>query len=646
MIEKMKFLSITGPKADIDRVVNQYLAKYEIHLENAMAQLNQVQNLSPFIQINPYKEVLAKAEEFTGLLGEEKQLKLRDISLEEATELIDRLGSELSEINVKCEEENKKRTKIVEDLNLVSPFLKLPGDIDQLVHYRFVQVRFGRIPREYYEKFKTYVYDSLDTWFYPCHEDEYVWGVYFVPWTRMEEVDAVFSSLHFERIYLKKDYYYGTPQEIYDKLRVELNAVDKKIAEYKSQASELLKKDAVSVFSAKEKLSALSVNFDVRKVAACVKEHHETFYILCGWMAEEDSIAFAKEIENDANLFCIIEDDKYNINVQPPTKLKNPKIFKPFEMYIKMYGLPAYNEMDPTIFVAITYSFIFGAMFGDVGQGLLLAIGGLILYKVKNMDLAAIIGCAGVFSTIFGFMYGSFFGFEDLIPALWLKPSEAMLLIPGLGNMNTVFVVAIVFGMFLILLTMIFNIIKAVRSRDIENIIFSQNAICGLVFYGALTVTILLYITGHALPATAVLVVMFVIPLILIMLKEPLTRIVEKKTPAIEGGKAMYFVQSFFELFEVMLSYLSNTLSFVRVGAFAVSHAAMMGVVLMLAGAESGGSINWLIIILGNAFVCAMEGLIVGIQVLRLEYYEMFSRFYKGSGREFKPFLKNVKTNH
>ena len=157
MIEKMKFLSITGPKADIDRVVNQYLAKYEIHLENAMAQLNQVQNLSPFIQINPYKEVLAKAEEFTGLLGEEKQLKLRDISLEEATELIDRLGSELSEINVKCEEENKKRTKIVEDLNLVSPFLKLPGDIDQLVHYRFVQVRFGRIAREYYEKFKTYV---------------------------------------------------------------------------------------------------------------------------------------------------------------------------------------------------------------------------------------------------------------------------------------------------------------------------------------------------------------------------------------------------------------------------------------------------------------------------------------------------------
>ena len=105
----------------------------------------------------------------------------------------------------------------------------------------------------------------------------------------------------------------------------------------------------------------------------------------------------------------------------------------------------------------------------------------------------------------------------------------------------------------------------------------------------------------------------------------------------------MYFVQSFFELFEVMLSYLSNTLSFVRIGAFAVSHAAMMEVVLMLAGAEAGGNPNWIVIVLGNAFVCLMEGLIVGIQVLRLEYYEMFSRFYKGNGRAFQPFLKKSK---
>ena len=105
----------------------------------------------------------------------------------------------------------------------------------------------------------------------------------------------------------------------------------------------------------------------------------------------------------------------------------------------------------------------------------------------------------------------------------------------------------------------------------------------------------------------------------------------------------MFFVQGFFEIFETLLSYFSNTLSFVRIGAFAVSHAAMMEVVLMLAGAESG-SPNWIVVVLGNLFVCGMEGLIVGIQVLRLEYYEMFSRFYKGSGRAFDPYTKTQTT--
>ena len=89
MIEKMKFLSMTGPKADIDRVVNQYLAKYEIHLENAMAQLSQVQNLSPYIQINPYKELLEQAEEFAGLLEHTDKIPLRNLSLEEAASNLD-----------------------------------------------------------------------------------------------------------------------------------------------------------------------------------------------------------------------------------------------------------------------------------------------------------------------------------------------------------------------------------------------------------------------------------------------------------------------------------------------------------------------------------------------------------------------------
>src|SRR5699024_9960857 len=130
--------------------------------------------------------------------------------------------------------------------------------------------------------------------------------------------------------------------------------------EYDSRQDEiqkLLERDASKILSAQAALNALSTNFDVRKVAACVKEHQETFYILCGWMTEKDASAFMKDIEDDPNLFCVVEDDKNKISCKPPTKLKNPKVFKPFEMYVKMYGLPDYHELDPTVFVAITYSF-------------------------------------------------------------------------------------------------------------------------------------------------------------------------------------------------------------------------------------------------------------------------------------------------
>ena len=130
----------------------------------------------------------------------------------------------------------------------------------------------------------------------------------------------------------------------------------------------------------------------------------------------------------------------------PPTKLKNPKLFKPFEMYVQMYGLPSHDEMDPTVFVGLTYSFIFGAMFGDVGQGLLLLIGGGLLYWFKRIPLAGIVATAGIFSTIFGFMFGSIFGFEDIIDAVWLRPIEHMTMLPFVGKLNTVFVVAVAFG--------------------------------------------------------------------------------------------------------------------------------------------------------------------------------------------------------
>lgn len=515
--------------------------------------------------------------------------------------------------------------------------MSLELDLHNVLHYKYMQVRFGRITLDYYRKLEKYLYEDLNAIFMEGMRNEnYVYGCYFAANTDVSKADSIFNSLHFERISFS-DEYVGTPEGAVKLLNRDIKEVRKEIEETEEKICNLMGSKAPQILGARKRLEELSNNFDVRKMAARMEEEKEDYYILCGWMGEEDVEQLLEETKDDARVFVMVEEDREKFFGEPPTKLKNPKLFKPFEMFTRMYGLPAHDEMDPTMFIALTYTFIFGAMFGDVGQGLCLFVLGGLLYKVKKMDLAGIISIAGLFSTFFGFMFGSFFGFEDVIEAKWLHPSAAMTDLPFIGQLNTVFVIAVAFGMALNLVVMIFNVINAAKQHDLENMLFSHNGIAGIVFYGFLVLTIVLYMTGHKVPGNVLLAIFLGLPVLAFVFKEPLGNLVEKRHEKMEDGKVMFFVKGFFELFETMLSYFSNTVSYVRIGAFAVSHAAMMEVVLMLAGVMDGNT-NWVVVVLGNILVCGIEGLIVGIQVLRLEYYEMFSRFYKGSGREFKPF--------
>ena len=638
MIVKMKFLSISGPKNDIDRVCEVYLSKYEMQLENAAAELKTTDNLQPFVEVNPYKEPLAKAEQFSALLADEDRRIDVSMNQEDMLNLIRDVNHDYLDLLEKKELTKKQVDEYKEKLLIMEPFRTLELDMQKSLKYKYMKVRFGRVDVNYYKRLEKYLFDDLNAVFIEGTRNEnYVYGCYFVSNADSSKVDSVFNSLHFERIAIPSEYI-GTPAQACEELEKEIEEKQKEIAGIKKQISELMAKNAAKLRGAKTRLEELATNFDVRKLAARIEEgdNKEDYYILCGWMGEDDVNKFLAESKNDDKVFVVVEEDKEKFFGEPPTKLKNPRFFKPFEMFIRMYGLPANDEMDPTMFVALTYTFIFGAMFGDVGQGLCLFVFGGLLYLIKKINLAGIISIAGLFSTFFGFMFGSIFGFEDVIQAHWLRPVDAMTNLPFIGQLNTVFVVAIAFGMGLNILVMIFNVINSIKSHDVENMLFSHNGIAGLVFYGFLVLTIVLYMTGHKTPGNIMMIIFLGIPVIMFLLKEPLGQLVEGKKPKAEGGVGMFLVQGFFELFETMLSFFSNTISFVRIGAFAVSHAAMMEVVLMLGGITDGaGNPNWIIIVLGNIIVCGLEGLVVGIQVLRLEYYEMFSRFYTGSGREF-----------
>lgn len=639
MIEKMKFLSITGPKADIDRVVSKYLCSYEIQIENALSELKTVKNLRPYIEINPYKNAYLKARRLAANFPEETK-NHSPTTTEEAVAIVDEAEAALSGLYADKDALRQEMGVTQTSYDKILPFRELNYDIRSILQFQHIRFRFGRIPREYYPKFESYADDSPDTILYKCHEDpSYVSVVYFVPAVISKQVDVIYASMHFERLIIP-DEYNGTPDEAIAGLEKQLDALQRRMYETEQRITDILNDRRAAILSAYDKLKSYSTNFDVRKLAACTSHEINTFYILCGWMTEQDAATFQSDLGKDERVFCFVEDDHNNLLSGPPTKLKNPVLFKPFEMFIRMYGVPAYKELDPTILIGLTYSFLFGFMFGDVGQGLVLLFGGLVLYRLKKLNLAAVIACCGVFSTLFGFLFGSIFGFEDIITPLWLRPAEQMVELPFIGKLNTVFVVAIALGMGIIVLTMILNMINGIRLHDPQSALLTNNGAAGLVFYGSVLAVILLFMTGRSLPAAAVLIVMFGLPLSIIFFKEPITALITRHKEEAADSPVMFFVQGLFELFELLLSYFSNTLSFVRVGAFAVSHAAMMEVVLMLAGAESGGAPNWIVIILGNVVVCAMEGLIVGIQVLRLEYYEIFSRFYKGSGREFRPYGK------
>ncbi len=641
MIVKMKFLSISGPRLDIDRVCDKYLSKYEMQLENAVTELKTTDNLLPFVEVNPYKDALAKAEQFAALLPEGSTKMDQSMSKEDMLTFIRELNHDYLKLQEKKELLSKKENDVREKLNVLEPFAPLELDLYKTARYKYMKVRFGRINVDYYKKLEKYLFDDLQAVFLEgIRNENYVYGCYFVANADMSKVDSAFNSLHFERIAIPAEYV-GTPKDACADMQKEIDGTKDQMKDIDQKIEELVTSQSAKLLGTRKRLEELSNNFDVRKMAARTDagDNKEDYYILCGWMGEDDVEALLKESKDDDRIFIVVEEDREKFFGEPPTKLKNPKLFKPFEMFIQMYGLPAHDEMDPTMFVALTYTFIFGAMFGDVGQGFcLFAVGGLIYLK-KKMNLAGIISVAGIFSMIFGAMFGSIFGFEDIIPALWLRPVEAMTRLPFIGQLNTVFIIAIAFGMALNILVMIFQIINAARAHDTENLWFSTNGVAGLVFYGFLVLTIVLYMTGHKVPGNILLLIFLGVPVLIFVFKEPLTNLVEHNHKKMEESKAMFLVQGFFELFETMLSYFSNTLSYVRIGAFAVSHAAIMEVVLMLAGAQSG-SPNLFGVIFGNAVVCALEGLIVGIQVLRLEYYEMFSRFYKGTGREFKPFNK------
>ena len=319
-----------------------------------------------------------------------------------------------------------------------------------------------------------------------------------------------------------------------------------------------------------------------------------------------------------------------------PAALHNPPLVRAFQGLVTTYGQPAYGELDPSPVLALTFPLVFGLMFGDVGHGLLLLLVGLLLAsrtipKLRGMSAAGIvIALCGVAAMFFGVLYGSFFGFEDVFPALWFRPLE---------EITDILLFAVGVGVALLSLGMLANSINAALARRWGRVIFNRNGLTGLIFYWSL-LAMAVRVFGVALPLSGnVLTLVAFLSGIGMTFAEFFERLIDGHRPLFEEGVGLYIVLALFELFETLIGLLSNTLSYVRMGAFAVAHGALSMVVFIIAdiaGARSSLG-YWIVVILGNLFVIGFEGMIVGIQTLRLEYYELFSKFFSGGGVAYQP---------
>lgn len=625
-VEKMKLLSITGKDTDLEKFLAKNIINLDIQIEDAKKVYKKGWKLEYFSYDYTVKEYIKKCEKVLDELQIEKDDDYWNYniinSVNEIKEKIDNINNQYTEYINKIVDLEKENELMQKNYDIIKNLVSVDSKIENLYNLKYMKFRYGTVPTKNLEEINKKIDNTDAIYFELKREEEYTWILYLTTEEFLGKVDSFFNVQDFERIWLPKEAS-GTPEEFINQIekniKENLTKIDKEKEELRN-----LRSDGKEILIGAYKQLLLYENVNILK-KYIVHDQNGTFYIVL-WVSKDNVENIKSILSNYKNVdYDIFDDDE---DIQAPTKLKNIKIFRPFETLIKMYGVPNSKEIDPTGLVAITAFIMFGFMFGDVGHGLVIFILGLILAK-RKASLGPVLAIGGISSIIFGVLYGSVFGKEDIIKPILISPMD---------NIQTMLISGIAVGSIFILIAMIFNIINGIKNKDLQKCLFDKNGISGFLLYGLILADVAVYfLKGQMLIPINVIVIVSIILILLILFGDTISSKLEKKK---EQAKTP-MVEKIFEIIEMTLSFASNTISFLRLAAFAINHVGLCMAVYLLADMSSGVG-NMAIAIIGNIVVIALEGLIVGIQVLRLEYYELFSRFYEGNGREFKSIKKQI----
>lgn len=645
-VENMTMMNIIGNISDVDNVLKSMLLSNKIDLVSALSQIEDnsflfnvkdeniekvidLNNITSFQKDNSYEEILIKGEEIKNTLGlgENKNKYEMDLNID-PERTFEELNSIFEALKIPVDNINRAKS----ELDSIQKFYKnfqytndLSIPIEDLRNLNYFNFKLGVLSKEDRLKLKKNYENIPAIILHTGTSSDGDTYVIMYPTSLVEEMNRILRSLNFREIIIPEEYK-GTPLDIKKDMEIKQKELEKEIQTLEKGLADLKDKHKDRIFFLLDQMR-ISARLDEIK-EKLVRSNR--FFYLSGWVAENDKSEIEEMLKIYDDILIVFKSDT---DLIPPTRLKNNWLFKPFESLVKMYGMPSYNEIDPTPFLSLSYMFLFGTMFGDLGQGFVLLLGGILLGK-KNKMFGGLLSRLGVSSMIFGALYGAVFGFEHLLPAILIKPFQ---------NINTVLVAAIVIGIILILISYIFGMINSLKRKDIEEGLFGKEGLAGFLFYLTLLALAGGKVLGRTILPMGIGVVIIILCLVGLVFRVPLTHLIIGKRPLHGKDITGYYIESVFSLLETLLSMLSGTISFIRVGAFALTHVGLFLAFETIGKMIGNPAANIVVLIVGNIVIIGLEGLIVLIQGLRLQYYELFSRYYKGEGREFNPVGLNIK---
>ena len=551
--------------------------------------------------------------------------------------------------------------KVNEAYKEAMAFSNLKVSYSELEHLSFLSLRIGRIPENQYEDLK-YRLEGSAVVIKLGNDSSHI----LVASSKKGRfaLDAELKNHNFVELEVPAEFK-GVPESALKGLEQKKAEADKNLEELIAEKSNFAETHQAQI---EKLLGSFTIAVQIEDVTRRL-ESTELVYRITGWIPASETENYMKGLDElTEGRIAIRAYEPFEVpsvmsgKEQVPVKLKHGKFVKSFERMIFSYGSPVYGAIDPTPFVAVFFTILFGIMFGDFGQGLFFVLFGILMLcnviKVGGWNkFAPIFMAIGISSSIMGLLTGEFFGtetvlepFAEWVTGLFGTPRAPILKLMPSADPKSIYVmfgvfgVAVAIGFVINTCGLVLNIINNLGRKRYAEALLGKNGLAGAVFFWYVIALVLrIVLAKHAVAAYDIIIIL--VSLFFAAFAEPFERALNHEKPLFENGFGTYVISGAVELIEVVSGYLSNTVSFVRVGAFALSHAVLNFTILtlteMVGGPRSIGGI--IVLIAGNALIIVLEGMIVAIQVIRLQYYEFFSKFFHETGKEFKPFRFELK---